>query len=299
MPPVLKVLSLVTTILCVVLFFGIGALDHRVGSKRLLPSFYFHTIDKNFKGGSNLSSSGTDVSRNSSSLTITNSSSIDDVFQVVTLTNRGTYFDYSASTTIFLNLRTLETIGGPYYKDNENYYYLATIVNDCTDVKEKKLVQLAVDGNEPLSVSSSENSWLFIAKNSKNAFVNFYKISSADTVSFSYVGIADSKGEGLEFTDNYWYKDTHKVFTITAKVNTCKGIRISEETATTLQQVDSPTFEYIGMESTDSHFTYAKDKNYFYDHTGILSSTTTPGNCHGDFFKECLPLIRFGTTTVQ
>jgi hypothetical protein len=217
---------------------------------------------------------------------------------VVPLFRNGTYFDYGTTSTSTIDLATLTRIGGNYYKSDEAVFYASQLSNDCSESAESMLTRLPVQSLATISEVQKGN---FIT-DGVDVFVLFYKVHNADPSTFRYLGIANHDGEGINEVNDYWYKDTSKLYTLRTSYDGCNGFILDDAQVSTLSEIDLPTFEYIGYAQRDINTYYAKDKNYFYTSVGKISDTVTPVNCPGDFFKECLPKIeseKTATTTAS
>lgn len=290
MPPALKVLSLITTVLCVLLlFWGFsfkGTTEHKDSNQVSIFKPSYKRTHKTPAGN------GGQVGA------ITPFSTSTRINKIVPLFREGTYFDYGVSATATLDVNTLTRIGSNYYKNTEAIYYASQLSNDCNESAESRLTQLSVQNPTIISEVHKGN---FIT-DGLDVFVLFYKVRNADPASFSYLGIASHEGDGIYEINAYWYKDKNKLYTLTTSYDGCSGFILNESPVDTLKDVDISTFEYIGYEQSDINTYYAKDKNYFYTSKGKISDTVTPKNCAGDYFKECLPKIKSektATTTIQ
>ncbi len=87
-------------------------------------------------------------------------------------------------------------------------------------------------------------------------------------------------------------------FIVTWLRDECTGGSLFDDGGTVYKDADPSTFEYLGGDIGSPNNAYAKDKNYFFGDTGILSQTVTPQTCQADFFKECLPRIYASTSTL-
>jgi len=283
MPPALKVLSLVTTILCVVLFFGIFVLDDHITYSNNYPKFSFKPSTKRKTGiaTSSLVTNGGITQQTSSSTSI----------NLVPLLDEGTYFTFLADATATVETSSFERLGGDYYKDNNEVYYLLQPHSTCGDAVNKAVTKLDVSLPERIT----EAQWGNFITDGKDIYLYFLKLIDADQKTFSYVGFAHHGGNELDEVSTYWYKDKNKVFSFIKKVEGCSGVRVYEDKNPPIKDVDVSTFEYIGSQSRDQNAYYAKDQNYFYNHLGKVSDTITPKNCTGDFWKECVPKIQAAT----
>ncbi len=291
MPPALKVLSLVTTILCVVLFFGIFAIDGKLrrGYTTLKKDFYAgreSAFSKKAKT-SPITKGGTQGN--------TEASSTKNYILRFDFSSDGTYFDMNSTSTGTVEVDTLTRLGGNYYQDKENVYYLILPKESCDSSFESKAIRLPIDDARKISSALRGN----IINDMKSVFVYYLKITDADPATFVYVGSIINEAWKTTQQSKYWYKDKNKIFVITRTVNDCNGEDFSVSEDTSFKDSDAMTFEYLGVDAQSRDNAYGKDKNYFYGDTGALSQSVTPQTCKGDFFKECLPSIKLGTSSVQ
>lgn len=285
MPPVLKILSLVTTVLCVVLFFGTFSLDDHITYTGRYPSVTF----KPSVNRKNLHATSSVVTE---STTTEITPSVKNL-SVIELTSAGTYFGYVSTSSNFIDFSSLERIGGNYYKGPDGIYYLSQPPSACGEFSENKLTKLAF--SKPSLVTTAQRGNFVTDK--QDVFVLFLKLVGVDPATFSYVGIAAHEGSGVEEVRTYWYKDKYKIVTLVSAFDGCNGSEFREVENTYSKEIDPATFEYIGSPREDVHISYAKDKNYFYNRNGRISEVVTPQNCVGDFFKECFPRIYNASTS--
>lgn len=288
MSPVLKVLSLITIILCVVVLFSIFVLGVRINQTQKNPKIVFRTIQK--EGiFSNLSQSEKKVS----------STTFSGILMPLTvLGGNNNFFDYGSTSSQGVDFTQVEIINGPYYKYGDALYFSVMVFNDCLNTEVRKIIALPTIPTDTVNISRSGDTWMYTLKNNQDAFINFYKVTTADPNTLSYVGMGNRHGNAFRWTDTYWYKDTAKVLVIKTTIDTCKGVTI-EESSSGFESADPATFTYLGQLSQNTYPAYAQDKKYFYDDKGVLSSSTTPLSCTGDFFKDCLPLIQKESRIIQ
>lgn len=207
---------------------------------------------------------------------------------VVPLANDGLYFAFKAPPAAAVDLNVLEKVGDHYYKSTSTAYYKQQVTNECDNTNEEKMVELSFGDQSGFVADGSQT----FARDSKNIFVDFYKVKDADPLSFTFIGQSKSKkNDYINTVDSFWYKDTHTVHVIVKMYTACEGKSILEDLANqNFKNVDLSTFEYIGFDEASS-LGYAKDKNFFYSSQGVLSETVVPSSCQGDFFRECLPRI--------
>lgn len=293
MPPVLKVLSLITTILCVVLVFGVVALDKEVTSMNTASKIGIHSSDKKtlFRKKSVIATS-TNESVSGQELVAT---STKNMIHVLIPETTSAYISFDATSSEEIDFDSLENLGGNYYAGKGAVYYFTQSPYLCKEERKGKLIKLTLDKPDRVTQVKRGN----FVTDDQSVFVLFLKIIQADPETFSFVGIAKDEGIDMDKVSSYWFKDKNKIYTLTSRADACSGISFMEEEHSLFTTADVSSFEYLGVDPNQASDTYAKDKNYFYTNIGRVSESVTPQNCSEDFFKECLPRIKssYGATT--
>lgn len=285
MPPVLKVLSLITTILCVVLIFGVFVLDDHITYVNRYPQFSYKRVPRHT---SQPATSTQDVRGQKQDIWGATATSA-----VIELTDNGTHLRYTETSTTTVDVASLERLGGNFYKVNTDIYYVPWFNSSCGETTHRVATKLQFSDSNKITEAKPGN----FLTDGKEVSILFYKLTNIDVPSFSFVGTADYTSNVTDKTTVSWYKDKSRVLLFRYTLEECKGERSEEVLSTWLQEIDTLTFEYIVPQAPDSGYYYAKDKNYFYNIQGRISEIVTPKNCTGDFYKECLPKVQSATSS--